>query len=75
MEFLLKIYGIGYKVANCITLYGLHYLEAFPIDIWMKKIIKKYYNGNFDIGKFYSFAGVLQQYMFFYERSLSGKIY
>ena len=39
MNNLLKIKGIGPKVANCIMLYGFHFMESYPIDTWMKKII------------------------------------
>lgn len=67
--YLKRFNGIGEKVANCILLYGLHRIEAFPIDVWIKRIIDLRYNGNFDITKFENFAGIIQQYMFFYERS------
>lgn len=39
IQFYQNFKGIGPKVANCVCLYGLHYLEACPIDVWMKKII------------------------------------
>ena len=63
-----SIYGIGPKIANCISLYGLHRLEAFPIDVWMQRIIDREYNGNINIASYGKFAGVMQQYMFYYER-------
>jgi N-glycosylase/DNA lyase len=31
--------GVGDKVANCIVLFGLSKLEAFPVDVWMKRIL------------------------------------
>ena len=38
------IYGIGEKVANCICLFGLHHIDAFPVDTWIQKILMdKYY--------------------------------
>lgn len=67
--------GIGDKVANCICLYGFGEYDAFPIDVWMQKIIDKYYDGeleNLKIPK--ENAGILQQFMFYYERSLNKKI-
>ncbi|MDR3030846.1 MAG: hypothetical protein LBU35_00470 [Holosporales bacterium] len=70
LEYLKRFRGIGEKVANCIALFGLHKIEAFPIDIWIKHIIEKQYNGNFDIKRFESYAGIVQQYMFYYQRSL-----
>ena len=69
IDYLRQFHGIGTKVANCIVLYGLHHMDAFPIDIWMRRIIDKYYGGNFDYHKFSQYAGLVQQYMFFYERN------
>ena len=71
IQYLCTIRGVGEKVANCISLFGLHHLCAFPKDVWINGIIQKYYNGNFDQSKFYEFAGLVQQYMFHYERNRS----
>lgn len=45
---LLKLPGVGNKVADCILLFSLDKLEAFPIDIWIKRVIQEYYKDNFD---------------------------
>lgn len=66
---LCKITGVGKKVANCVKLFGLHDLESFPIDTWIKKICDKYYNGKFPVEKYKGCAGVIQQYIFFYGRT------
>jgi len=50
-ESLLKISGIGDKVADCILLFSLEKLEAFPLDTWMIKIMQKYYSNKFSLGK------------------------
>lgn len=71
LEYLQKFNGIGAKVANCIALFSLHKIDAFPIDIWIKRIIETRYAGKFPIAKYAPFAGIVQQYMFFYERSLN----
>jgi N-glycosylase/DNA lyase len=68
IQYLKQFNGIGDKVANCIALFGLHKTEAFPIDVWMRRIINTKYSGNFDYKQFGKFAGIIQQYMFFYER-------
>lgn len=70
IAYLKNFNGIGEKVANCIALYGLHRLEVFPVDTWISGIIRNQYGGNFDIKNFSPYAGVVQQYMFFYQRSL-----
>ena len=44
---LVKIFGIGNKVADCILLFSLNKLEAFPLDRWMLRILKKYYSNKF----------------------------
>ena len=64
-----SIRGVGSKVANCTLLYGLHMLDSFPVDVWMKKAIAKYYGPAFDPGAFSPFAGIAQQYMFYYVRN------
>ncbi|MDR1528060.1 MAG: hypothetical protein LBS22_00510 [Puniceicoccales bacterium] len=70
IAYLKNFNGIGEKVANCIALYGLHRLEAFPVDTWISRIIRNQYGENFNIKNFSPYAGVVQQYMFFYQRSL-----
>ena len=50
-EQLLKLPGIGDKVADCVMLFSLEKLDAFPLDTWMLKIIQKYYSGNFCMNK------------------------
>jgi N-glycosylase/DNA lyase len=59
------------KVANCMALYGLHKLEAFPADTWMHRITVGQDDGKFGIKRFPRYAGVAQQDMFFYQRSLN----
>ena len=44
---LLQVFGIGNKVADCILLFSLEKSEAFPLDRWMIRILKKYYSNNF----------------------------
>ena len=48
LESLKKILGIGNKVADCILLFSLDKIEAFPIDRWTQRILLKYYKKNFD---------------------------
>lgn len=43
MEYLQQFFGIGVKVANCVCLFGLHHIDAFPIDTWIRKILLKEY--------------------------------
>lgn len=64
---LTKITGVGTKVADCTLLFGLHRVEAFPIDVWMKRAMAKLFpdmSGE-DFGEY---AGIAQQYIFHYSR-------
>ena len=65
-----KFYGVGDKVANCISLFGFHHTNAFPIDVWIKRVIDEVYNGEFNPQDYAPYAGIIQQYMFHYYRSI-----
>ena len=73
MTELKKILGVGDKVASCVALFGMGRLEAFPIDVWMKRAIDEYFDGSLDHTVFGEWAGVAQQYIFHYIRNLSEK--
>lgn len=61
--------GVGPKVASCVVLFAdiYHDLDAFPLDTHMRKLIAREYEGHIDTSRFSPFAGVMQQYMFYYE--------
>ncbi len=61
--------GVGDKVARCVALFGLHMLDAFPVDTWIQKAVAENYGGVFDPAVFSPYAGIAQQYMFHYARS------
>lgn len=65
-----SLYGVGPKVANCVALFGLGYTSAFPVDVWIQRVIDEYFNGCIDISKYGEYAGIVQQYMFFYGKHL-----
>ena len=50
-EVLLKLPGIGDKVADCVMLFSLEKLDSFPLDTWMLKILQKYYSDSICIDK------------------------
>lgn len=64
---LLKRKGIGPKVADCICLFGLHMVDAFPIDTHVRQLLEKYYSEGFDHEYYKGVRGIIQQYLFFYE--------
>lgn len=66
-EELLKLCGVGEKVADCICLFGLHHMDAFPVDTHIRKAIDKHYPTGFPFEKYAGYAGVIQQYIFYYD--------
>lgn len=70
-EKLCKIQGVGPKVAACTLLFGMGRLDSFPIDVWIKRVIEKYFDADFSPENLGEFAGVAQQYLFYYERYLN----
>ena len=77
-ETILKVPGVGPKVADCILLYGFNFKEAFPSDVWIKRIVSYlYFDGKdisvpkvreFGMEEFGKNAGYVQLYMFHYAR-------
>jgi N-glycosylase/DNA lyase len=68
-----QIPGIGDKVANCFLLYGLHRMERFPIDVWMRRALDQRFPKDFDPAALGAFAGLAQQYIFYYARAHEGR--
>lgn len=79
-KFLLKIKGIGPKVADIILLYSFGKPDTFPMDIWLRRaLIREYFNGkevsqpklrNFALNYFGNHAGIAHLYIFCYERKI-----
>lgn len=67
-EQLMTIQGVGPKVAECAALYGLHRLEAFPMDVWMKRAMAALFPTK-TATDFGNYAGIAQQYIFHYART------
>ena len=68
--YLKTLSGVGDKVANCAVLFGLHRLDAFPIDVWIKRALREHMPPDFDPKTLGEYAGLAQQYMFFSERAV-----
>ena len=68
-EYLQQIKGVGAKIAACVLLFAYNKLEAFPIDVWIKRVLEKYYSIDFDYrNTFGEYAGIAQEYLYYYER-------
>ncbi|MEM3154997.1 MAG: DNA glycosylase [Candidatus Woesearchaeota archaeon] len=79
---LMKLPGIGEKVADCICLFSLGKLEAFPVDVWIERIMTKHYFDNkktkhreiraFAKEKWGNLAGYAQQFLYHWGRLNGG---
>ena len=77
-DLILRMPGVGPKVADCILLYGFGFEEAFPSDVWIKRIVSHlYFDGeeisadktrDFGMEHFGDYAGYAQLYLFHYAR-------
>ncbi len=71
-ESLMTIKGVGPKVAECTLLYGFNRLEAFPVDVWVKRILGELYENGLP-ECFSGYEGIAQQYLFHWRRNLDTK--
>ena len=74
-SYLLSLFGVGPKVANCVMLFSMKKYESFPIDVWVMRVMKELYGLNnmkeiqeFAEKNFKNYGGFAQQYLFYYAR-------
>ena len=67
---LMKLSGVGEKVADCICLFALHHMDAFPIDTHIRQVLNEHYRRGFPNRRYHGMRGIMQQYIFYYERSV-----
>jgi len=75
---LLKIKGVGNKVADCILLFGAGKKNAFPVDVWIKRVMETFYHddikdkniADFAKERFGEYGGIAQQYLFYHMREM-----
>ena len=65
---LMKIKGVGPKVADCTLLYGFGKIDAFPVDVWVKRVMSEFYPNGLS-GCTDGYRGIAQQYLFHYIRN------
>lgn len=64
---LMKIKGVGPKVADCALLFSHRHIDAFPKDVWIKRAMQVLFDGELP-KEAQKYAGIVQQYIFFYAR-------
>ena len=76
---LLSILGVGNKVCDCVLLFGFKRTDSFPVDTWIYKLYLENFSGtltdrvkiaSFFVNLFGDYSGFIQQYLFYYKRSL-----
>ena len=79
MEYLLNLSGVGPKVANCVMLFSMKKLDVFPIDVWVRRVMSRFYGmGEENVSamkdyaerNFQEYGGIAQQYLFTYIRKI-----
>ena len=66
-EKLTAIYGVGNKVADCTLLFGMGHINVCPKDVWIKRALTVLFDGDFPKCA-EEYAGIAQQYIFYYAR-------
>lgn len=66
-KMLMTIKGVGPKVADCALLFGCGRLDAFPVDVWIKRVLARFYPDGFP-KEFIDYGGIAQQFLFHYAR-------
>ena len=64
---LMKLCGVGEKVAECICLFALHHMDAFPIDTHIRQVMDMHYKRGFPNRRYKGMRGIMQQYIFYYD--------
>lgn len=76
---LMRIPGVGPKVADCIMLFSMKKHKSYPVDVWVKRVTEYFFLGRdvkmkeiqrFAEEKFGDLAGFAQEYLFYYAREL-----
>ena len=63
---LLRLQGVGIKVASCISLFGLGHMSAWPVDVWIERAMSEGSISYGDVELFGDHAGLVQQYVYYY---------
>ena len=74
MRELTALCGVGVKVASCVSLFGLHHVDAFPVDVWIRRILEREYPGGYPMEQYRPYNGIYQQYMFYYYRKENSRL-
>ncbi len=68
VEYLSQIKGVGVKVASCTALFSMEKYSAFPVDVWIRRVLERHFPAGFDPATLGEYAGIAQQYLFYHAR-------
>ncbi len=68
VEYLSRIKGVGVKVASCTALFSMEKYSAFPVDVWIRRVLEKHFSPDFTPSSLGEYAGIAQQYLFYHAR-------
>ncbi len=68
-EELIKVHGVGKKVANCVLLFAYSRCSRVPVDVWISRAIEEEFGGENIFPVFGENGGIIQQYIFYYEKN------
>lgn len=65
---LMKVHGVGKKVADCVCLFGYSRSSRAPVDVWIARAIQEECQGRNPFPDYGEDAGIIQQYIFYYQK-------
>lgn len=68
---LMEVHGVGKKVSNCVCLFAYARMGRAPVDVWISRAIDEEFGGVNPFSEFGENAGIIQQYIFYYEKNFS----
>lgn len=68
LESLQQVHGVGKKVANCVSLFAYGRTSCVPVDVWISRAVEEECKGISPFHLFDENAGIIQQYIFYYEK-------
>ncbi len=68
VEYLSQIKGVGVKVASCTALFSMEKYSAFPVDVWIRRVLERHFPAGFAPATLGEYSGIAQQYLFYHAR-------
>ncbi len=73
LQQLMRFPGVGKKVASCVMLFAYQRMDAFPVDVWIQRVLETHYPEGFPYERYPGVLGIIQQNLFVYARHEAGR--